>query len=171
MISQLVCQESQPFIQILSATALHRRVALVGEFGDGTRYPIVQAAIERFELFHLYRCVAFHGQTGYLLAKISIVANDVFDRKASQHQLTTVPCRGRAHLSARLAQAECQGIPAVWHGFGRLPLRLEHVDQLLKENRHPVLQTNAGRPRRMPLSNPRRAASKQVSPVRREKFM
>ena len=82
LISQLVREESKPFIQGLDAVLLRQGTALKRVLRHGVGDPIVKTAVESSKLVCLDRRATFKCQIRYGLAEIAVVVNNLVDRES-----------------------------------------------------------------------------------------
>ena len=152
MVSQLVREKSKPFVQSLYAKVLDQRVALKRIFGHRIRDTIVETAVESSKLVYLDRSAAFECEIGYGLTEITVVVNDLINRKPLQRQLSPVQCRSRTYLGhGRPASRRPRDLAAAQRLGGLLDQ--ERLDQLIQESRYSVHELRIGNLGRQPLGD------------------
>jgi len=81
MVSQLVREKSEPFVQGLYASVLDQRIPLKSIFGHRIGDTIVETAVESSKLVYLDRSAAFKCEIGYCLTKVTVVVNNLINRE------------------------------------------------------------------------------------------
>jgi hypothetical protein len=79
MISQLVREKSQPFVQGLYAKVLYQRIPLKSVFGHRVGDAIVETAVESSKLVYSDRSAALECEIGDCLTQIAVVVNNLLN--------------------------------------------------------------------------------------------
>ena len=99
-VPQLVGEEPQTLAPARRLTVPRRLVASAAVLGDGPRDRIVEAPVQRAEIFRADRRVGLHRQFGDRLADVAVVVHHLRDREALAQQVLTVLDRAAADLAA-----------------------------------------------------------------------
>jgi hypothetical protein len=98
MISQLVREKSQPFVQGLYASVLYQRIPLKSVFGHRIGDTIVETAVESSKLVYSDRSATFECEIGDCLTQIAVVVNNLLNCEPLSGQLPPVQRRSCTYL-------------------------------------------------------------------------
>jgi hypothetical protein len=166
-VAHLVGEHAQALVRGEGAIVLLEHLAAARELGDRARDGVVEADVEDAELVHADRHLLLDRELGDRLAQVAIVVHHLLDGVIVPQQLGPVPDRAVIDhdLGGRSAPAGGRG------GVAGSVIGLEHVRELVEEERHAVGELGGGDERRAPGGNLPAATLDQLAPVDLEEFV
>jgi len=170
MVSQLMREKPELFIQGIDASVLQQRFALKHIFRHGVGDAVVEAPVESPEFVDFNRHLTLGRQVRDGLAKIAVVVNNLVDSETVCGQLTAMQCRRDGDLRGNRSAARRAGNLPALHRFRGL-FDSQGPDELVQKTGYSVVQEQGVGGRSAPRGNFVSAAIDQVRPVGCQKLV
>jgi hypothetical protein len=161
LIAQLVGEESELLVRRAAVFLLEHAIPLPAEFGNRFRDGVVETSVESLEFRDGDRSLLLDGELSRRLAEVSIVADNLVDRKATLKQFASMPCGAGGQPECHVMRSSVRRLA---DRAGSL-LPAQHLDQLRQEQRDAVVHLACGRAMRGPLGNLRAAAFDELRTI------